>query len=304
MRLPTRHPIIFGEVLYDVFPDGNQMLGGAPFNVAWHLQGFGLKPLLVSRIGQDSAGHRLLNTLSNANISPRTIQKDSRYPTGVVQVFAQQDRVRFEIPEKQAYDFIDMDQAVTSLFNVSCHLLYHGTLALRNSISHSTWQTLTKTLNVPIFCDLNLRAPWWDRSLLELCLKTATWLKVNESEMLTIEPRFGKGNQDSILESLCQRYRLELVVVTLGERGALLKRPGRPLVSHTPSSDVQVVDTVGAGDAISAMLIAGLLFKWSDNLMLQRAVHFAAQVCQLQGATTADWKFYQAITSSWGPQII
>ena len=34
--------IIFGEVLFDTFPDGTAVLGGAPFNVAWHLQGFGL----------------------------------------------------------------------------------------------------------------------------------------------------------------------------------------------------------------------------------------------------------------------
>ena len=32
-------PIIFGEVLFDIFPDGNQVLGWAPFNAAWYLQG-------------------------------------------------------------------------------------------------------------------------------------------------------------------------------------------------------------------------------------------------------------------------
>ena len=35
---------VFGEVLFDVFPDGKQVLGGAPFNVAWHLQAFGIAP--------------------------------------------------------------------------------------------------------------------------------------------------------------------------------------------------------------------------------------------------------------------
>ncbi len=299
MRQPTQHPIIFGEVLYDVFPDGNQVLGGAPFNVAWHLQGFGLKPLLVTRIGQDSPGHRVLNALSNAYISPRTIQKDPEQSTGVVQVFAQQDKVHFEIPDKQAYDFIDSDQAVTALFNVSCRLLYHGTLALRHPISRSAWQTLVKTLNIPIFCDLNLRAPWWDQKLLELSLQTATWLKANESEMVAIEPRFGKTNQSSVLESVCQRHHLELLVVTLGKQGALLKRPGRALIHYMPDSQITIVDTVGAGDALSAVLIAGLLQKWPDELMLQRAVNFAAQVCQLQGATTADWKFYKSTTNSW-----
>ena len=35
-------PLIFGEVLYDVFPGGEEVLGGAAFNAAWNLQGLGL----------------------------------------------------------------------------------------------------------------------------------------------------------------------------------------------------------------------------------------------------------------------
>ena len=51
-------PVIFGEVLFDVFPEeGNMVLGGAPFNVAWNLQAMGLAPHLVSRIGRDELGN-------------------------------------------------------------------------------------------------------------------------------------------------------------------------------------------------------------------------------------------------------
>ena len=35
-------PVVFGEVLFDCFPDGSRVLGGAPFNVAWHCQAFWL----------------------------------------------------------------------------------------------------------------------------------------------------------------------------------------------------------------------------------------------------------------------
>ncbi len=52
-------PVIFGEVLYDCFPDGQAVLGGAPFNVAWHLQGFGRAPLFISRVGDDPLGHHV-----------------------------------------------------------------------------------------------------------------------------------------------------------------------------------------------------------------------------------------------------
>ena len=52
----SERPCIFGEVLFDHFPDGRRVLGGAPFNVAWHLRAFGEVPLLVSRIGHDPDG--------------------------------------------------------------------------------------------------------------------------------------------------------------------------------------------------------------------------------------------------------
>ena len=50
---PRARPAVFGEVLFDCFADGTRVLGGAPFNVAWHLQAFGEAPLFVSRVGDD-----------------------------------------------------------------------------------------------------------------------------------------------------------------------------------------------------------------------------------------------------------
>ena len=55
----TGQPVVFGEVLFDIFPDGSRVLGGAPFNVAWHLQAFGCAPLFVSRIGEDENGEQV-----------------------------------------------------------------------------------------------------------------------------------------------------------------------------------------------------------------------------------------------------
>ena len=57
--MPDPHdliPVLFGEVLFDTYPDGNRVLGGAPFNVASHLQAFGARPLFVSRVGEDPNG--------------------------------------------------------------------------------------------------------------------------------------------------------------------------------------------------------------------------------------------------------
>ena len=61
----TQTPVLFGEVLFDCFEDGSRVLGGAPFNVAWHLQGFGLSPLLISCIGRDAEGQYVLDAVEH-----------------------------------------------------------------------------------------------------------------------------------------------------------------------------------------------------------------------------------------------
>ena len=58
--MKTIGPIIFGEVLFDCFPDGSAVLGGAPFNVYAHLGRMGLDPLMITRVGEDERGNRLL----------------------------------------------------------------------------------------------------------------------------------------------------------------------------------------------------------------------------------------------------
>jgi fructokinase len=55
--------VIWGEVLWDRFPDGDQ-LGGAPANVAWHLGQAGGWARLVTRVGDDELGRRALARLA------------------------------------------------------------------------------------------------------------------------------------------------------------------------------------------------------------------------------------------------
>ena len=101
-----RHPVLlFGEILIDRFPD-QEVLGGAPFNVAMHLYAFGCMPILVSRIGQDNAGSRLLQTLENAGLAIHGVQLDSTHSTGMVEVHFTADGHQFDILPDQAYDHI------------------------------------------------------------------------------------------------------------------------------------------------------------------------------------------------------
>ena len=84
MHRTHSRPVIFGEVLFDHFPDGSRVLGGAPFNVAWHLRGFGANPLVISAVGGDSEGREVLERMTSWDLATDGIQTDEEHPTGRV----------------------------------------------------------------------------------------------------------------------------------------------------------------------------------------------------------------------------
>ena len=129
--IEVRHSVLlFGEILIDRFPD-RDVLGGAPLNVACHLHAFGCAPILVSRIGQDAEGARLLQTMESAGLSTHGIQLDSVYPTGVVAVHLGAEGHRFNIVPNQAYDHIHPRLARMAALAANPKMVYFGTLAQR-----------------------------------------------------------------------------------------------------------------------------------------------------------------------------
>ncbi len=151
------HPVIFGEVLFDVFPDGTAVLGGAPFNVAWHLQGLGLAPLLVSRVGKDKWGDQILRKMDQWGMDSSGVTRDSVYPTGMVSVSLDAGQPSFDIVQDVAYDNISPD-IVRSLYQHDYYsILYHGSLINRTAVSARTLSLLRQTAP-GIFVDINLRS--------------------------------------------------------------------------------------------------------------------------------------------------
>ena len=124
--------VIFGEVLFDRFPDGSRILGGAPFNVAWHCQAFGLSPLLISRVGNDPLGREVRSAMIAWGMDTSGLQLDSTHATGVVDVDIHDGEPSYNIVEDSAWDFID-NQATPAIDNQG--ILYHGSLATRNPVS-------------------------------------------------------------------------------------------------------------------------------------------------------------------------
>ena len=298
-KLVPTAPVVFGEILFDVFPDGTEVPGGAPFNVAWHLHHFGCRPLMISRVGRDERGKQVLARMRDVGMDTRGIQIDDHHPTGVVQVTFVEGQPQFDIAPNAAYDFIDWPAMNDLLASISGRLLLaHGTLAIRSPVTLNAFSRLIEVFYPPVFVDVNLRAPWWDEETVKRVLREARWVKLNADELRQVVPNV--GDLLSAAQYLVEKHKLDTVIVTEGEQGATVCRADGETANEAALRLDRFVDSVGAGDAFCAVMVAGLLMGWPmGSLALTRAIHFAAEICQTKGATNAPPELYQRLKQEW-----
>lgn len=288
-------PVIFGEVLFDCFEDGSRVLGGAPFNVAWHLAAMGQRPMMISSIGRDRAGDDIRQRMRAWNMDECGLQVTPDYPTGSVEVELLHGEPSYDIVQPAAWDVIKADQLPQL---PAAMLLYHGTLALRSQMNRDTLQQLKRLSNAQLFIDVNLRAPWWDRELVMSWLMGSYWIKLNQHELKALLPNI--INDAERIQRLFKETRADSVLLTCGEHGAkLFRRDGRQWQIRPENSVVQQ-DAVGAGDAFASVFLLGVLQNWPTQLILQRAQEFALAVIGLRGATTDNTLFYKNFQEKWG----
>ncbi len=300
--MKSKRPVIYGEVLYDLFPDGAEVLGGAPFNVAWHLQGLGLKPLMISRVGNDRRGDEIIAAMRDWDMAVSGIQRDPQHPTGTVSIKFEQDQPQFKINIDQAYDYIAPEKAFEFIQNTSIGMLYHGSLANRLLTSNRTLKKIISLLKVNTFFDINLRAPWWTKTLLKPFLVATHWLKLNREELITLATLFLDDKSDQLTHlghRLKNQFKINSLIVTQGAQGAFVLSPDDEVLQESPPKQVAIKDTVGAGDAFSAVCIYGITTHWAWPKTLKRAVEFAGEICGIQGATTRDKSLYVATLNQW-----
>lgn len=282
---------IFGEVLFDCFPTGERILGGAPFNVAWNLQALGDRPHFLSAVGDDALGREILQAMESWGMERSGVQIDRDHPTGRVEVQIIDQEPHYTIIPDCAYDFIETD-AIAPLTPGS--LLYHGTLALRCSVSRSALTRLAQQPGVAIFLDVNLRAPWWKPREVFEWLRQARWVKLNQDELRRLG--FEATDLRQAMTQMQQQFQLEQVILTRGAAGTLVCTAGGEFHAAAPEPLDRFVDTVGAGDAFTAIYIHGLRAGWSIPRTLEVAQRFAGKVIGLRGATTTDPEFYRDFT--------
>ena len=286
------HICVFGEALFDHFPDGTRVLGGAPFNVAWHLQAFGQAPYFVSRVGSDPEGDTIRTAMRKWGMDTGGLQADPTYPTGRVEVTIVDDEPTYDIVHPCAYDAIEVLAS-----QPGCELLYHGSLGLRDTASRQALKQLKAQQPGIVFVDVNLRPPWWQKQQLLELVHTADWVKLNTDELAQIQGSHQPGQAGAI--DFLTEHGLQGLLLTHGAQGAELFTAAGEHFKVQPGSDNPVIDTVGAGDAFASVMILGLVKGWPMPLTLQRAQDFASAIVGNRGATASDPAFYQSFVKQW-----
>jgi fructokinase len=270
----TVQALAFGEILFDVYEDG-AYLGGAPLNFAWYLRQFGIRAGMISAVGHDSLGEQAQATLRQADVD-LTYVTCMDAPTGTVDVTLTNGQPRYVINEGVAWDNITLN----ALPQQTPPLIYFGTLAQRTTSNRTMLNRLLGTAPAHRFFDINLRQHYYSDAILLESLKQSTLVKLNEDEWSVLSRVIGVVEPVQVV----QRYGLQALVLTRGERGASLYRPTGE--THAASPKVTVVDAVGAGDAFSAVMAAAAIRGYPLDRALQVACEVGAYVVTVRGAQT------------------
>jgi fructokinase len=273
-----------GEVLWDVLPSGREM-GGAPANFAVNAHLLGAEGIVVSCVGADGLGREIHRRLDERSIVKDYVFVDSSRPTGTVSVRVDADGgPDYVIHEDVAWDYMPSAPELLELAG-RIDAVCFGTLAQRSAVSRGTIRSFLGAVParaLRIF-DVNLRQSYYSRETVESSLRIANVLKLNEFELGVVSNVLSvSGNEHSLLAKLAGLFELELVALTLGARGSLLYRRGE-ISSHT-GFEVEVVNSVGAGDAFAAALAVGMLNGQSLDELSESANRAAADACARSGA--------------------
>lgn len=274
-----------GEALWDMLPEGKK-IGGAPANFAYHVSQFGLSSCVVSAIGDDSLGKEIIENFAPKGLNHHIAQVP--YPTGTVQVDIDQAGIpQYEIKENVAWDNIPYTAHLEALAENTKAVCF-GSLAQRSVVSRSTINrfpdAMPQTDDTLIVFDINLRQGFYNKEILCNSMKRCNILKINDEELILVSRMFGYPGID--LQDKCWillgKYNLKMLILTCGINGSYVFTPGH--VSFQPTPQVEVADTVGAGDSFTAAFIASLLKGKSVTEAHHLAVQTSAYVCTQNGA--------------------
>lgn len=269
---------VVGEALIDLLPGEIPIVGGGPANTAKALSNLGIKTSFVGGISADNYGKLIESELNSFDVDLRSVNR-SALPTAVAKVLIDDAgfaTYQFNLGETATFDFGEwLPQGTPKVLHI-------GSLATVVEPGATRLFGWARKLNSVIVYDPNVRSTVLPdrgkyRKYFEKWAHISTVVKLSEDDLeflgISIEDVFKLGAQ--------------LVVLTHGERGISGFRSEEEV--FVPGIKVDVVDTVGAGDTVGAVIVEGLVryggLKGEKlRLVLERAAKAAAITCTRAGA--------------------
>lgn len=298
MAKPTQIPvevISFGEPLIGVYPPPNRSVtddvpllktwGGDTSNVALALSKLGHKSAYITRIGADEFGKSFQNLWQEAGVNISQVQIDDEHRTGLYFVsfrnrkhhliYYRKDSAACSISSKLIdWEFVGMAKVI--------HLSGISQAISQNALEFSfKLMEFAKKNDILISYDVNYRPPLWKKEVAKAVIshtinEYADILEITDDEMSLL----GWGKEPGDLKSSLTRVP-SVCAVKMGERGSHLIRDREE--ARLKAFQVEVKDTVGAGDAFDAGLIVGILKKLPLFKLGEFANAVAALTCRGTG---------------------
>ncbi|MDF3129185.1 carbohydrate kinase [Kiritimatiellaeota bacterium B1221] len=273
-----------GELVWDIFPT-HKRLGGAPANFAFHCASMGADAWPISCVGTEPLGKEMLDQLKALNVNTDFVFETPAYPTGTVEVVLKQGKPTYNIREAVAWDHIPCPPSLKEVA-ATLDAVCFGSLSQRSGESRGSIRSFLRNVSSEALTiyDINLRAAFFSKQLVEESLHYANVLKLSDEELPELVKYFGlEGDVLDQLTALKDRFRLEVIAYTRGAEGSLLM--GKYELDDYAGVKKEAVDTVGAGDSFTAAMCMGLLKKWPLKEVNAFASEVSTYVCMHAGAT-------------------
>jgi len=270
-----------GEILWDMLPSG-KALGGAPANFAYHAGRLGEEGWAVSAVGDDALGREILELVASKGLHSMIAVTDK--PTGTVLVELDDRGVpAYSIMEDVAWDNIPFTPEMEELAKRADAVCF-GSLVQRMN-SRSSVMRFIRAMRpdaLKVF-DINLRQHYYSCEVIVESLMLADILKINDEEIRIVAGMLGLSDDAvTACRELIGSFGLRLVILTKGPEGSEVITADKVIPQGV--DDVEIVDTVGAGDSFTAAFTVAYLRGDTLAEAQRLASATASYVCSRKGA--------------------
>lgn len=277
----------FGEIVWDVHGE-NVSLGGAPLNFAAHAAMQRARAVLVSAVGNDALGLSAIKCARQFGVETQHISLlEGRETAKCVVTDNDKGLPSYKLMDNTAFDCIAVPNILEYMDVIS-----FGTLSLRHENNRNVIGEILK--NVPhseVFCDINLRTPFYSADTVKYCFSNATLLKLSDEELVTVGRLFSIDCTDMGIgvRRLCEVYRnIRLLIITMGADGSLCYDSKNESFFRCKAKKIEAVSTVGAGDSFSASFLVRYMGGKNIVECLEYASEISAMVCESPAAFSED----------------